>query len=473
MGERVQAGAAAVRAPGAGFSTHLSRRSAPTAGPSPACPELDCVRDRLGADALAEAERRAERLGIGADRVLIARGALDEETYARALAGRLGLAFETLDDRPRSACPLSDDRLIAAAAAGLIALSFDDGAGWVVAPRHLGARGLIGLIARRPALARQFRLTTTARLDRFVLRGAAGTLARRAVRGLSETRPLLSAAPPRRLRHAGMAMAAFAGLLAAFALAPAATVLTIEALLALLFLAWLSLRFAAALTPMPRPAPLPAQRDRDLPVYTIIAALYREARSVGDLLRAIARLDYPAEKLDVILAVEADDRDTQEAIAACAGTRPVRVIVVPDGAPRTKPKALNVALPFARGAFTVVYDAEDRPEPDQLRRALQAFAANDDRLACVQARLTIDNTDDGWLARMFTAEYAGQFDVFLDGTVGVRSAAAARRLVQSFRHRRAARGGRLGRLERHRGRRPRHAAGALRLSHGDDRFDHA
>jgi cellulose synthase/poly-beta-1,6-N-acetylglucosamine synthase-like glycosyltransferase len=61
----------------------------------------------------------------------------------------------------------------------------------------------------------------------------------------------------------------------------------------------------------------------------------------------------------------------------------------------------------------VVYDAEDRPEPDQLRRALDAFAVGGDRLACAQARLTIDNTADSWLARMFTAEYAGLFDVFL------------------------------------------------------------
>ena len=413
MGERVQAGAAAVRTSGVGRSPHATRSPAPTSRPSRPFPELDCVRDRLDARAVTEAERCAERLGIGADRVLIARRTLDEEAYARALAAALGIGFETLDDIPRGHCPLTDDRLIAAAAGGLIAVVFADGPVWIVAPRHLAARGLIELIASRPALARRFRLTTTAHLDRFVLRSAAGTLTRRAVRGLGETWPLLSAAPRR--QRSAMAVATSAGLVAMFALAPAAMLLTGEALLALLFLAWLALRFAAALTPQPRPAPLPTQNDRDVPIYTIIAALYRESRSVSDLLRAIARLDYPLEKLDVILAVEADDRDTRAAIVACGAVLPVRIIIVPDGAPRTKPRALNVALPFARGHYTVVYDAEDRPEPDQLRRAVQAFATNDDGLACVQARLSIDNTDDGWLARMFTAEYAGQFDVFLDG----------------------------------------------------------
>ena len=89
------------------------------------------------------------------------------------------------------------------------------------------------------------------------------------------------------------------------------------------------------------------------------------------------------------------------------------LIIAPPAGPRTKPKALNAALPFARGAFVAVYDAEDRPEPDQLRRALEAFSGGDDRMACAQARLTIDNTADSWLARLFTAEYAGLFDVFL------------------------------------------------------------
>jgi cellulose synthase/poly-beta-1,6-N-acetylglucosamine synthase-like glycosyltransferase len=121
------------------------------------------------------------------------------------------------------------------------------------------------------------------------------------------------------------------------------------------------------------------------------------------------------KKLDVIIAVEADDRATREAIAAHKHRFPVTVIPVAAAEPRTKPKALNFALPFARGTFTVIYDAEDRPQPDQLRQAVQAFCAGDEHLACVQARLCIDNTADSWLTRIFTAEYAGQFDVFMPG----------------------------------------------------------
>ena len=124
------------------------------------------------------------------------------------------------------------------------------------------------------------------------------------------------------------------------------------------------------------------------------------------------RPDYPPEKLDIKLVLEPDDDATRAAVARLRLGAPFEVVIAPDIGPRTKPKALNVALALARGAFTSVFDAEDRPEPDQLRRALEAFD-EDGRLACVQARLTIDNTGDGWLARLFTAEYAGLFDVFL------------------------------------------------------------
>jgi len=113
--------------------------------------------------------------------------------------------------------------------------------------------------------------------------------------------------------------------------------------------------------------------------------------------------------------LEADDQDTRRALSRLDLGAPFEIITAPLIGPRTKPKALNVALPFARGSFTVVYDAEDVPEPDQLRRAFDMFRSAGEKLACVQASLTIDNTSDSWLARMFTAAYAGHFDAFLPG----------------------------------------------------------
>jgi cellulose synthase/poly-beta-1,6-N-acetylglucosamine synthase-like glycosyltransferase len=161
--------------------------------------------------------------------------------------------------------------------------------------------------------------------------------------------------------------------------------------------------------------------DVDLPVYTIIAALYREKRVVARFLDALTRLDYPASKLDIKLVLEADDQETPEALRSIDVPGNVEILIAPPGEPRTKPRALNVALPLARGRYTVIYDAEDVPDPGQMRLAVSHFTEAPPGVACLQARLTIDNTDDTWLTRLFTIEYAALFDVFNPGLAEIGS----------------------------------------------------
>jgi glycosyltransferase XagB len=145
------------------------------------------------------------------------------------------------------------------------------------------------------------------------------------------------------------------------------------------------------------------------PTYTILCPLYREANVVSELVASLRRLDYPRHALQVILLVEGDDQETVSAALAAATSAEIEVLVVPPAAPRTKPKALNAGLGRARGEYLVVYDAEDRPHPQQLRAALAEFQDGRDKLACVQAPLDIDNASDSWIARQFAAEYAIQF----------------------------------------------------------------
>lgn len=381
----------------------------------PVCRELDCVRALLPRDVLLAAEERAAAVGVGADRVLITSGALDEDTYLRALADYTGAKFELMDGIAREICPIDDERLIESGIKGMVPLMLDEELCLVVAPRGLAARKMIGLIDDQPARARQFRFTSSERLTRFVLRYAGATLATRASNQLRRTWPLMSAVSLNRYTNIIPFFILGLGSLASIVLAPTTLAMTFEVTLTLAFLAWLALRLVGIFVRAPARARIPHLPDRDLPTYSVIAALYHEAASVDGLLSAIERLDYPREKLDVILAVEADDHETLKAIAARRHRIPVAVIPVPNSGPRTKPKALNVALPFARGPYTVIYDAEDCPQSNQLRHALHAFQSGGDGLACVQARLCIDNTADGWLAGLFTAEYAGQFDVFLPG----------------------------------------------------------
>ncbi|MDP2409728.1 MAG: glycosyltransferase [Pseudolabrys sp.] len=367
--------------------------------PASRFPEVDCMRPMLAPGIIAAAEDRADKTGFGADRALIAAGAVGEDDYLRALGAATRVAFEPLDRVSRDRCPLSDERLIDAAAAGLLPLIEGDGLRLVVAPRGQATRRLLRLVDDDPAQARRFCFTSAARLNGFVLRHASQAIAARAAERLAQVWPMLSAAPSAKRGTRWPVLAAGLLTLAAAAAAPGITLLACELMLAAVFLAWLGLRLFCATLEQPGPPPMAGGGDDTLPVYTVIAALYREAASVDGLLSALERLDYPREKIDLIIAVEADDRETRAALAARIHRLPVTVIPVPSGGPRTKPKALNVALPFAHGTFATVYDAEDRPEPNQLRRALQAFAAGDDNLACVQARLCIDNTGDSWLAR--------------------------------------------------------------------------
>ena len=160
---------------------------------------------------------------------------------------------------------------------------------------------------------------------------------------------------------------------------------------------------------------LDALDPKTLPVYSILIPLYRDAAVVPTLTRALRSLDYPKSKLDIKLILEGDDPETIEACKRAGLEGCVELIVVPPSQPRTKPKALNYALSFARGQLLTIYDAEDVPEPDQLKRAVLAFRKAPWDVVCLQARLNYFNWRENWLTRMFTLEYSLWFDWYLPG----------------------------------------------------------
>lgn len=160
---------------------------------------------------------------------------------------------------------------------------------------------------------------------------------------------------------------------------------------------------------------LAALRDDDLPVYSIMVPMYHERESVARLVRSLQNLDYPRHKLDVQLLLEADDDETREAVARITLPDGFHVTVVPVSQPRTKPKACNVGLDLARGTYLVIYDAEDQPEPDQLKKAVIGFRRAGARVICLQSRLNFYNPRQNLLTRLFTAEYSAWFDLSLPG----------------------------------------------------------
>lgn len=155
--------------------------------------------------------------------------------------------------------------------------------------------------------------------------------------------------------------------------------------------------------------------EEDLPVYTVIAPLFHEPGSAQQLIAALTRLDYPVDRLDIKLVLEADDEQTLNAIQKLNPPAHIQIARVPPLVPRTKPKACNFALSLARGECVVIYDAEDIPDTDQLRKAAAAFHAGGPRLACLQARLNYYNPRENWLTRQFTLEYSMWFDWLLPG----------------------------------------------------------
>nr|MBP7832802.1 glycosyltransferase [Candidatus Levybacteria bacterium] len=156
-------------------------------------------------------------------------------------------------------------------------------------------------------------------------------------------------------------------------------------------------------------------KDSELPVYTILCPMYKEGHILPKFLESISNLDYPKNKLDVILLLEEDDLNSQKAARNLNLPSFVRVAVVPQSIPKTKPKACNYGLSLARGEYLVIYDAEDIPDPLQLKKAYLAFQTAPKNVKCLQAKLNYHNPNQNLLTRFFTAEYSLWFDVTLTG----------------------------------------------------------
>ena len=151
------------------------------------------------------------------------------------------------------------------------------------------------------------------------------------------------------------------------------------------------------------------------PVFTVLCPMYREVAVLPQLIDAMNRLDYPTESLEVLLLLEEDDVDTIKAVRRMELPSTFQLVVVPDGRPKTKPKACNYGLQVALGEYVVIFDAEDVPERDQLKKAALAFARMPRKVACLQAPLNFYNPRQNVLTRLFTAEYSLWFDLMLSG----------------------------------------------------------
>jgi glycosyltransferase XagB len=203
-------------------------------------------------------------------------------------------------------------------------------------------------------------------------------------------------------------------------LAPAFLLLALTLLTTIILILTSSLRLLAALAAVTRAKPADPSQVAELdawrkPMISILVPLYKEPETVPRLINRLSRLTWPRHLLDVLLVIEETDTATAHALRHTTLPGWMRVIPVPDARLRTKPRALNYAMLFARGSIIGVYDAEDAPEPDQLHRVVTCFRDGPTTLACVQGVLDFYNPLTNWMSRCFTMEYATWFRVILPG----------------------------------------------------------
>jgi cellulose synthase/poly-beta-1,6-N-acetylglucosamine synthase-like glycosyltransferase/glycosyltransferase involved in cell wall biosynthesis/O-antigen/teichoic acid export membrane protein len=153
--------------------------------------------------------------------------------------------------------------------------------------------------------------------------------------------------------------------------------------------------------------------DSKLPIYTILCPMYREANVLPQFVESIEKMDYPKSKLEVLLLLEEDDVETINKAKELKLGSHFKILVVPHSFPKTKPKACNFGLAHATGDYVVIYDAEDIPDPDQLKKAVLGFNKLGNEYSCLQAKLNYHNPNQNWLTRLFTTEYSLWFDVML------------------------------------------------------------
>ncbi len=362
-------------------------------------------------DLFLELEVHARQAGVSLLEAAIASGAFKASDVFDRLSRVLSFAGGTAPHRVRLPSAAGETWLLLQRP---VPLAADDGDVIAINGQTSSVETLLALSERLGEKRQRLKLVTRQETIDLVTRCYGRALVSKAVGGLMKERPQWSAKTGLASWQAYFGAVVSGLVMGALAFAPTET-LTLTALcLSLFFLLAIALRLAAVanlLLPSRGGAGAgqPLLSDAELPRYTVFVPLFKEVEILPHLAEALRKLDYPPAKLDIKIVLEAVDAATIHAASKLDFPGNVDLVVVPDRQPRTKPKALNYALQFATGDLAVIYDAEDRPDPDQLRKAATAFHRASADVACVQARLDYFNANENWLSRQFTIEYATLF----------------------------------------------------------------
>jgi cellulose synthase/poly-beta-1,6-N-acetylglucosamine synthase-like glycosyltransferase len=370
---------------------------------------------------LDEAVRLAETWNVRLGDAILARNWIRPKAYYQALANYYDVPFLDLNRDP------PDEALLLAADADsytqklMLPWRRRDGR-LVIATAEPGPETVL-FARQRWGAAIEFAVASKFDIIWAVQSAFSAMLSHQAVFELAEQDPKMSAKQVFAPAQVVVVYALLTAFMAGLALAPIATLIVINVAMGIFYLGnFLFKGILVALggsrsTDQDHAVAMLARqlRDEDLPVFTVLVPMFREPEMLPILAHALRQLDYPLGKLDIKIVLEAGDHATI-AVARTLGLEGVfEIIQVPASVPQTKPKACNFALRFARGEYLVIYDAEDRPEPDQLRKVVATFRQSPPEVACLQCRLNYYNANENWLARMFTLDYSLWFDQILPG----------------------------------------------------------
>ncbi|WP_080796473.1 glycosyltransferase [Corynebacterium pacaense] len=197
---------------------------------------------------------------------------------------------------------------------------------------------------------------------------------------------------------------------------PRAVALGIMVLFMVFQLLFVGLKVTAALRSRDYSFPSVREVPEDsLPRYTTLHPMYREANMIPLVVESMSSMDYPKDRLQCLLILEENDPETIEAARAANLPEYFEIVIVPRMKPYGKPKACNYALEKATGEMVVIFDAEDRPDPQQLRKAVSAIRSSNEPIGCVRARLVFENQDTTWVSRFLGNEYIVHFEFIMAG----------------------------------------------------------
>ena len=368
-------------------------------------------------EAVALAERWSVRLGDA----LLARNWIEPRLYYEAYAQNFDLPFVDLLDEPPDRALLSAADVDTYAHRLTMPWRRRDGR-LAIATAEPGPETLL-FARQRWGTAIEFVVASKFDIIIAIQTAFADSLSHRAVHELAELDPDMSAQTVFTPGQITFGYVLLSLTLLGFALAPIATLIVLNIAMGVFYLGNFIFKGILVSVGGRRSAAMDqaiaiearALREEALPVFTVLVPMFREGKMVPGLARALRALDYPLGKLDIKIVLEAGDRETIEAARSLGLEGVFEIILVPPSNPQTKPKACNFALRFARGEYLVIYDAEDRPEPDQLRKVVATFRRSPRNTACLQCRLNYYNAAENWLTRMFTLDYALWFDHVLPG----------------------------------------------------------